>query len=153
MAAAGGLVLLAPIQRAVAQTVVGFDGSVSPSCVLSITTPGALGVNLNSGTEISSEQAGGVAAVLSVAATAGTPTISFTAPTLSLKPGDYTGTPTISLKYTSPGGANQAYTTSASQFTSSNALGDTVTLHAKVTDPAGFTAGNYRVQTVATCQQ
>jgi hypothetical protein len=72
---------------------------------------------------------------------------------LSVKPGDYSGSPTVSLKYTSLGGANQAYTSSASQYTSNNILADTVTLNAKATDSSGFAAGNYRIQTTATCQQ
>ena len=136
-----------------AQTIVQFEGAVVASCVLAVSTPGVLGVNASSGTELGSEQTGGVAAVMSVVATAGTPTISFTAPTMSLKPGAYSGTPTISLKYSSPGGANQAYTSASSQYTSTNALGDTVTLNAKATDSSGFAAGTYRVQTTATCQQ
>jgi hypothetical protein len=144
---------VAAASPAQAQTIVQFEGAVVASCVLAISTPGVLGVNASSGTELGSEQTGGVAAVMSVVATAGAPTISFTAPTISLKPGDYSGTPTISLKYTSPGGANQAYTSAGSQYTSTNALGDTVTLNAKATDSSGFSAGTYRVQTTATCQQ
>ncbi|MFP5329658.1 MAG: hypothetical protein ACLGHC_05915 [Alphaproteobacteria bacterium] len=152
-AAAAGWAALVPLEAAEAQTAVQFDGAVVASCVLSVGTPGVLGVSASSGTEIGSEQPGGVAAVLSVVATAGAPTISFSAPTLSVKPGAYTGTPTVSLKYTSPGGASQAYTSSASQYTSTNALGDTVTLNAKAADSSGFPAGNYRIQTTATCQQ
>lgn len=151
--AVGGLALLSAVQPARAQTNVTFDGTVIASCVLSVTTPGVLGLGLLSGTEVGSEQAGGVAAVLQVTATAGTPTISFTAPTLSVKPVEYTGTPTVSLKYTSLGGANQSYTSSSSQYTSSNALGDTITLNARAADSSGFPAGLYRVQTTATCQQ
>lgn len=152
-AVASFLAVLAPINAAQAQTAVQFDGAVVASCVLSVGTPGVLGVSASSGTEIGSEQPGGVAAVLSVVATAGAPTIAFSAPTLSVKPGAYSGTPTVSLKYSSPGGANQAYTSSASQYTNTTALGDTVTLNAKATDSAGFPAGNYRIQTTATCQQ
>ena len=153
-AAAGcGLALFVPLLPAQAQTVVGFDGTVVASCVLSVTTPGVLGVNLNSGTEISSEHTGGIPAVLSVTATAGIPTLSFSAPSLSVKPAAYTRTPTVNIKYTSTGGANQGYTSSASQYTSTNALSDTVTLHAQALDSAGFGAGTYRLQTTATCQQ
>lgn len=142
-----------PLQPAQAQTVVPFDGVVVASCVLTVPTPGVLGVSTSSGTEIGSEQTGGQAAVLAVVATAGAPTISFSAPTMSTKPAAYAGTPTVSLKYTSPGGANQAYTSSTSQYTSTNVLGDTITIHAKAADSAGFAAGSYRLQTTATCQQ
>lgn len=150
---ASALAIALPVASAQAQTVVQFDGVVVASCVMTVSTPGVLGVSASSGTEIGSEQAGGVAAVMSVVATAGAPTISFSAPTLALAPGDYSGSPTVSLKYSSPGGANQAYTSAASQYTSTNALADTVTLNAKATDSAGFAAGNYRIQTTATCQQ
>jgi hypothetical protein len=135
-----------------AQTVVPFDGTVVASCILSVSTSGVLAMN-TSGTEIGSEQTGGVAAVLGIVATGGAPTVLFTAPIMSIKPVSYVGTPTVSLKYTSTGGANQPYTTAASQYTSTNPLGDTVTLNAKAVDATGFTAGSYRLQTTATCQQ
>ncbi len=151
-AAGAAVLLLAGAGTAGAQTVVAFDGAVVQSCVLSVTTPGVLGGNTN-GTEIGSEQTGGTAAVLAITATAGAPTIAFAAPTMSLKPVTYTGTAAVTYRYTSPGGANQGYTSGASQYTSTNALGDTVTLHAKATDAAGFVAGSYRIQTTVTCQQ
>lgn len=152
-AAAAVAAALLMTEPAEAQTDVTFEGSVTASCTLSVTTPGVLGVSTNSGTEIGTEQPGGTAAVLSVSATAGTPTISFTAPSMSVKPTGYAGTPTVSMKYSSPGGANQPYTSGASQYTSTNELGDTVTLNAKAADAAGFPAGTYRLQTTATCQQ
>lgn len=153
LSSAASLSLIFPAGAAQAQTVVQFNGLVVASCVLSVSTPGTMGTNTTSGTEIGTEQPAGAASVLSIVATAGTPTISFSAPSLSVAPGAYSGTPTVSIKYTSPGGANQAYTSSSSQYTSSNPLGDTVTLNAKATDSAGFAAGTYRVQTTATCQQ
>lgn len=144
--------ILCPVQAARAQTIVAFDGTIASTCILAISTPGGLGMS-TTGTEIGSDQAAGVAAVLSVTATAGAPTLSFTAPSMSLKPGDYAGTPTISLAYTSPGGASQAYTNSSSNYTSTNPLGDTVTLNAKAVDSNGFAAGAYRLQTTVTCSQ
>lgn len=135
-----------------AQVLVPFDGRVTASCVLTVTTPGVLGMN-SMGTELGSEQTGGIAAVLDVAATGGAPTILFAAPTMSVKPTAYGGSPTVSMRYTSTAGANQPYTTGASQYTSTNPRRDTVTLHAKAVDSGGFNAGDYRVQTTATCQQ
>lgn len=137
---------------AAAQSAVTFDGAVVASCVLTLSTPGALATNAN-GTEIGSEQSLGTAAVLSVTATAGAPTVAFTAPTMASKPSGYSGTPVVMMKYTSTGGASQAYTNSSSNYTSSNALGDTITLDAKASDSSGFVAGSYRVQTTATCSQ
>ena len=153
LAATAALAAITPVAPLSAQTVVQFDGTVVASCVLTVTTPGVLGVSASSGTEIGSEQPGGVAAVMTVVATAGAPTVSFTAPTLSVAPGDYAGTRTVSMKYSSTGGASQAYTSDASEYTSTNALNDVVTLNAKATDSSGFAAGTYRVQTTATCQQ
>lgn len=114
-AIAAGLAAM-PMAPTSAQTVVPFNGTVVAACVLTVSTPGVLGVSASSGTEIGSELASGVAGVLSVVATAGAPTISFSAPTMSQRPTAYTGTPTVSLKYSSPGGANQAYTTGSSQI-------------------------------------
>lgn len=135
-----------------AQTVVTFEGLVVPSCILTVTTPGVLAMN-TAGTQLGSENTGGISAILGVVSTGGSPTITFTAPTMSVKPAGYSTTPTVSVKYTSPGGANQAYTTGGSQYTSTNPLGDTITLNAKAADNNGFVAGTYRVQTTATCQQ
>lgn len=153
LAAATSFALVLPVAPATAQTVVQFDGVVVQSCVLSVSTPGVLGVSAESGTMLSSELPDGVAAVLSVVATAGTPTILFAAPTMSAQPAAYTGTPVVQIKYSSPGGANQAYTSSSSQYTSTNPLTDSVTLNAKATDASGFAAGSYAVRTTATCQQ
>ena len=150
--AAAAAVAVASPAPAVAQTAITFDGTVVQSCILALSTPGTLGTNAN-GTELGSEQTLGAAATMTVVATAGTPTLSFTAPTMSARPAAYTGTPTVSTKYTSTGGANQAYTSGSFSYTSSNALGDTVTINAKAADAAGFAAGSYRVQTTATCQQ
>jgi len=151
IAAAASLTI--PAAPAEAQSVIQFTGIVVPSCILTVSTPGLLGVSTNSGTELGSELPGGNAAVLAVIATAGAPTIQFTAPTMSAKPAGYSGSPTISIKYTSTGGASQAYTTASSHYTSSSPLGDTVTVNAKADDAAGFPAGTYQVQTTATCQQ
>ena len=153
LAAVTSLALVLPVASAEAQTVVQFDGLVVQSCVLSVSTPGVLGVSAESGTTLSSELPDGVAAVLSIVATAGAPTVSFAAPTLSAQPAAYSGTPIVQIKYSSPGGANQAYTSSSSQYTSTNPLTDSVTLNAQATDASGFAAGSYAVQTTATCQQ
>ncbi|HZG46592.1 MAG TPA: hypothetical protein VEZ41_10075, partial [Allosphingosinicella sp.] len=128
------------------------NGRVNASCIMIVTSSVVLAMN-TTGTEIGSELSGGGAAVLSVTTTGGRPTISFSAPSMTLKPATYTGTPTVSLTYVSPGGANQAYTTAASQYRSTNPSSDTVTLNAKAVDASAFTAGDYRLQTTATCQQ
>lgn len=134
-----------------AQTAIVIDAQVVPSCIMTATS--GVATMSAGGSELGTEQPMGTAATLSVTASGGTPTLVFTAPTLSAKPANYLRAPTVSLKYSSPGGASQAYTTGSSQYTSTNPLGDTVTLHAKAVDTAGFIAGSYRIQATATCQQ
>ena len=131
--------------------VINFPGVVIPVCVL-VPTAGVLAISAN-GTTLGSEETGGAAASLAVTSTGGAATVSFTAPTLAAEPAGYTGTPTVSLKYSSTGGAAQAYTSDASDYTSTNPLSDVVTLHARAVDSGGFVAGTYRVATTATCSQ
>ena len=147
---AAGVLLGASAGPAQAQ-VVNFEGLVVPLCVL-VPTAGVLAISTG-GTEIGSEETGGVAALMTVTSTGGAATVSFTAPTLAAKPAAYAGTPTVSVKYSSTGGANQAYTSSSSNYTSTNPLSDVITLHAKAADSNGFVAGTYRVATTATCSQ
>ena len=130
-----------------------FDGAVLASCVLTIGSNGSLGTSADGGTRIGSEEPNGSAATLNIVATGGRPTITVGAPTLAQKPSAYTGSPTVSVRYTSTGGANQSYTSSSSGYTSTNALGDSLTLNARAVDADGFAAGSYRIQTQVTCQQ
>lgn len=131
--------------------IINFPGIIVPICVL-VPTAGVLALS-TSGTVLGSEETGGVAAGLAVTSTGGAATVSFTAPTLAAEPVAYSGTPTVSLKYSSSGGAAQDYTSDASDYTSSNPLSDVVTLHAKAVDATGFVAGTYRIATTATCSQ
>lgn len=149
MALALGVAGMAP--GAARAQVVNFPGAVVPICVL-VPTAGLLALSA-SGTTLGSEETGGTAASLAVTSTGGAATVAFTAPTLAAKPVAYAGTPTVSLKYSSGGGAAQGYTSDASQYTSTNPLSDTVTLHAKAVDSGGFVQGDYRIATTATCSQ
>ena len=131
---------------------ISFSGTVLDSCVLAVSTPGVLGTS-STGTRIGSEETGGGAAVMTVVATGATPTIQFAAPSLATSPAGLAGTPTVSLRYTSLRGASQAYTSSASSYTLSGGLLDTVTANARADNSPGFAAGNYSITTVVTCQQ
>ncbi|GAA4002178.1 hypothetical protein [Sphingomonas humi] len=131
---------------------VSFDANLLASCILTVGTSGTLGTN-SDGTRIGSEETGGGAATLTIVAAGGRPTITVGAPSLTQKPAAYLGSPTVNIRYTSPGGANQAYTAGATSYSSSNILGDSLTLHARATDPDGLAAGTYRIQTQVTCQQ
>lgn len=146
-----GAAFLGSASAAQAQPVT-FGGAVVKSCVLN---PSIGVMKLNSaGTELGSEQTGGTASTMTVVATGGAPTVTFAAPTMPTKPTAYTGTPTVSLKFAATSGATQEYTSAQSSYTASGTtLNDTVTIHAKAEEPAGFPAGTYGVTTTATCSQ
>ena len=121
------------------------------SCILSLGTTGVM-TAAASGTQISSENSGGAAATLSIVSIGSVPTINFSAPTLTASPAGWSASPTIEIRYSSLGGANQAYTSSASSA-SLVALTDSFTIHGRVTSATGFAAGGYTLRTVATCSQ
>lgn len=133
-----------------AAATVSFSGSVINLCVLTISTPGLLGLAA-SGTTLSSEETGGVNSVLVVAATGSNPSINFTAPALTGPAGSMAGA-SHEIAYTSIGGAGQAWTSAASNYTV-NRLIDTVTIKARSVNTSGFVAGTYGIAATATCQQ
>ncbi|MEQ7872387.1 hypothetical protein ABDK56_00055 [Sphingomonas sp. ASV193] len=134
---------------AVAGTNVTLSGTLTSSCTLTLSAGGTLAV-APSGTVLSSESAGGTAATLTMTAVGSNPTVTFAAPDLAASPSGWSGTPTLEVKYTSTGGANQAYTSAQSSY-AENRLLDTFTVHGRITDSAGFAAGTYTLRTVATC--
>jgi|TARA_R100000501_G_scaffold14680_1_gene26613 hypothetical protein len=136
---------------ALAATNVSLIGGILDSCILTLSTPGRL-VADDSGMNMTSTAPLGAAAVLAVVATGGRPTVEFTAPTMSLSPGAYAGSPMVAVGYTSLGGANQTMTSGESSYRS-NLLLDIVTIDGTITDANGFVAGDYAVSSVATCSQ
>ena len=147
----GVFVGLAALSAPAVATDVNLAATLVNSCVLTLNSVGVM-TPASSGTVISSEESGGSAAALSVVAIGAFPTISFSAPSLTTSPAGWTGTPTNAIRYTSTSGANQAYTSSTSSA-SLSALGDSFTIHGRVTSSTGFAAGNYNLRTVATCSQ
>lgn len=127
------------------------QASLVNSCTLSTGSPGVMTAAVN-GQRIGSEETGGTAATLSVTVIGALPSIGFSAPTLTTSPAGWSASPTLAVRYTSVGGANQAYTSSASSYTMT-ALSDTFTVNGRVDSAAGFAAGNYTLRTVATCSQ
>lgn len=127
-----------------------FTGTLVNSCVLNVATPGLLAATTD-GTTLSSENSGGVAAVLAVVAVGTAPTLSFTAPTLTTPTG-FSGTPTTAIRYQAASGGSRAYTSSASSITA-GALLDTLTINSRVQNAGGFISGTYTVRTTVTCQQ
>lgn len=129
---------------------INFTGTVVNLCVLNVTTPGVLGL-ANSGTTLSSDGTGGVAATLTVTATGSNPTLTFGAPSLT-GPGASTTGATKQIAYTSPGGANQAFTSGTSAYAMSRLL-DTLTIKGQATNANGFVSGSYGIAATVTCQQ
>lgn len=128
---------------------VSFNALVINLCVLTLTTPGVLAASAD-GTSLASDN-GGVKATMSVIATGTHPTISFTAPN-STGPAGWTGNPTRFLAYSSLLGANQPYTSGASQVAMTGLL-DTFTIDGKIVNASGFASGSYTLTSTATCQQ
>lgn len=144
--AAGIALAAAPASAAT----VSFSGVVANLCVLTLTTPGLMGVSAD-GTLLSSREAGGLKAVMAVVATGTNPQISFTAPQLT-GPGASTAGATTLLGYTSLGGGNHPLSAGASTYTA-NRLLDTITIDGAALSSSGFVTGNYTLSSTVTCQQ
>jgi hypothetical protein len=127
------------------------SASLVNSCVLSLTSQGTLTPS-SSGTTIGSEEPGGSAASVSMTAIGLLPTISFGAPGLTSSPPGWSASPTVQIRYTSSGGANQGYTSSATTHSPTGLL-ESYTVHGRVQSATGFAAGSYTLRTVVTCQQ
>ena len=129
---------------------VAFVGAVANVCILTVTTPGVIAA-ASSGTALSSDATGGAPAMMTIAATGAAPTVLFTAPQLA-GPAASTSGATTTMEFSSPGGANQAFTGSASSYAMSRLI-DTITLKGQAVNAAGFVTGTYTISSVATCQQ
>jgi hypothetical protein len=103
------------------------------------------------GIVVNTSELTGLPAVLAVISTGTRPTLNFTAPAIT-GPSGWTGTPTVSMAYTSLSGLNQAYTTSATQAQPA-ALLDTLTINAKSVNSTGYISGTYTIASTVTCQQ
>lgn len=142
---------LAALSAPAAAVDVNLGATLVNSCVLTLNSAGVM-TPASSGTRIGSEESGGGAATLGVVAIGAFPTISFGTPSMTTFPAGWIGTPTIEVRYTSTGGANQAFT-SGSSGAGLSVLADSFTIHGRVTSSTGFAAGNYSLRTVATCSQ
>lgn len=125
-------------------------GSLLSSCILSLSTEGQLRMT-DDPSVLASETSGGVPATMTVVAIGAAPTVNFTAPAIDA-PGGFSGSAQAAIRYTSLGGTNQAYTSTASSSAQVRLL-DTFTIHGRITSTEGFQAGNYAIRTTATCQQ
>lgn len=124
-------------------------GLVVNTCIIT-TTPGTLGAE-GDGMSLSTEGLAGVPATVGVVATGGSPTLRFTAPTLS-SPAGFSGSPDARMSVASGATLLQPLTSSASTAALGRLVG-TLTVRAKVTSPDGFAAGAYAVRSTVTCEQ
>lgn len=125
-------------------------GSLISSCILSLSTEGRLSI-ASDPTVFGSEETGGTPATMTVVAVGVAPSVNFTAPSVD-GPSGFSANAQVAIRYTSLGGSNQAYTSSASSSSAVRLL-DTFTINGRVVSSDGFQAGNYTVRTTATCQQ
>ena len=144
-----GLLTLAVTATPAQAVNVTLSASLTSSCTLTLTSAGTM-TAASSGTQLSSETSGGSAATMNMVAVGTAPTVSFAAPDLSASPAGWSGSPTLEIRYTSTGGASQAYTSSASSHAETGLL-DAFTVNGRVTNSSGFAAGTYTLRTVATC--
>jgi hypothetical protein len=149
LAATGGLILATSAQAA--PTEIRWTGTVQNNCILTLSTPGTLAAAAD-GITLGSQETGGAAAILAVISTGTRPTLAFTAPAMT-GPAGWTGTPTVSMAYTSLSGLSQAYTTSATTSPQIGTLLDTLTINAKGVNATGFITGTYTITSTVTCQQ
>ena len=123
-------------------------------CTLIVTTPGVLALSAN-GTQMSSDQLGGTASLMTVASV-GTSTLTVGAPTVTQSPGGYNQSgQVVEVSYQGAGllsGANQSYTTGQTTVPVPNIVSAVVlTINNRVTNSAGFPNGTYQTRTVVTC--
>lgn len=130
-----------------AQTVT-MTGTIVNLCILTIATPGLLGIS-GAGTELSTTQQGGSAATLTVIAAGTHPTITFSTPGIS---GPSSGGAVAEFAYSSTGGASRTYGTGNYVY-AMNRLLDTVTINGRATNNGGFASGLYTMSATATCAQ
>ncbi len=147
-AGASGLVLASILPATATAQTVTLTGTVVNACVLTLTTPGVI-VAASSGTELSTQQVGGVAALLNVVATGTSPTITFSAAGLT---GPSAGSSTAELAYSSSGGASRSYSGAGYVYAMSGLL-DAISVNGRATNASGFQSGVYSLSTTVTCSQ
>jgi hypothetical protein len=145
----GGVLVLTllSIQAANAVTV-DWTGTVANSCVVTVGSNGVLGLSLD-GKSLSSDQATGMPAMVTVASTT-TNVVTFSQATLALRATGYLGTPAMFTKESSNKGHLRDWQPTSYQETIQS--GDTVfNFHAKAQDENTFPMGIYRMSSEVTC--
>lgn len=128
---------------------VDLSADIADSCTLGVITNGVMTAD-DTGTIVGSEESGGSAASFTVVSTGASPTVTFGAPDLTSWPGGWSESYTPEIAYTSSDGADQDYTSLETSF-GITGLGDSFTIHGRVTSLGGFAAGTYTLRTIVTC--
>ena len=145
----GGLLALTLLSMQATNAVtVDWTGTVANSCVVTVGSNGVLGLSLD-GKSLSSDQATGMPAMVTVASTT-TNVVTFSQATLALRATGYLGTPAMFTKESSNKGHLRDWQPTSYQKTIQS--GDTVfNFHAKAQDENTFPMGIYRMSSEVTC--
>lgn len=130
-----------------------FNGTLTNECTLALTNAGVLAMS-SDGTVLSSQEAGGVAAVMTVVSI-GSNTLTVNAPTVVSAPGSHNGSgETVEVSYSGASGLSGVSQTMTDQ-TTNHALGavplSALTIHTRITNSNSFAAGDYTIRSVVTC--
>lgn len=132
---------------------VNFSGTVLAACTILATTGGTLALSTDGGT-LASDNLGGLPGTVTILSV-GDSTIEVAAPTRTAQPGGYNSAgEALEVSYFGVGGlaiVNQAYTAAPTTFDVSTIPASVITVNNRISNPNGFAAGNYGLQTVVTC--
>lgn len=131
-----------------------FDGTISDTCTLALSTGGALALSTD-GTVLGSEELGGLPAAMTILSI-GTHTITVNAPSRTASPGGYVATgETVEIAYQGVSGllgaVSQAYTAAQTTFPIATIPLSVLTLNSRIRNDGGFAAGSYQTRVVVTC--
>ena len=123
-------------------------------CVLSLPTPGVLTLSWD-GLRLGSEEAALPTPGTLTIVTIGAATLTVDPPVWTQVPGGYqSAAETRETRFTAPlTGGSKPYAATAQAINVPNLLGSAVilTIHDRITNPAGFAPGTYATRTVVTC--
>jgi hypothetical protein len=132
---------------------VNFSGTVLAACSILATTAGTLALSTN-GDTLASDNLGGIPGSVTILSV-GDSTIDVAAPTRTGQPAGYdTSGEAVQVSYFGTGGlsiVNQSYTSSPTSFGISTIPASVITVNNRLSNPNGFPAGGYSMQTVVTC--
>lgn len=141
---------------AVADTAnVDFSGTVLSVCSLLLSTNGTLGLSADGGAVSSDGALGGLPGTVTILSIGSGNSVEIAAPTRTGQPVDYDDTnETVQVHYQGVSGlswVDVAWTDQTTTFNPGSIAASVLTIHNRIVNPDGFTAGNYGTRTVVTC--